>query len=341
VPEFEGHLITGKVVDKNSGLPLKSIPVSLASPGKKFELENTESNKDGLVWFNMKDFFGTDGIVLQPQYQKDSNSRIDIMSPFSEKYSSERLPEYNLSPGTEKTLLSHSIATQVQNIYSGLDIQKFRGPEYRDTTPFYGKPDQQYYLDDYTRFNTMEEVMREYIANVELRRRDGHFRLKVLNYPYRLFFDQDPLVLFDGVPVTDIDKIIAFDPLKVKRIDVMNREYFLGPLVAQGIVSYSTYQGDLAGYQLDPRVIVLKYDGAQLHREFYAPVYDTQDQLDSRLPDFRNLLYWSPDVNTGGSGKKQITFFTSDIKGHFVAVIQGITKNGSPAAQTIGINVNP
>jgi hypothetical protein len=340
-PEMEGHLIAGKVVDKNSGLPVKNIPVYLSSPGKRFQLGNAESNKEGLVWFDMKDFFGTDGIVVQTQNQKDSNYRIDILSPFSEKYPAEKLPEYAPAEGTEKALLSHSIATQVQNTYSASEIQKFRSPEYRDSTVFYGKPDQRYYLDDYTRFNTMEEVMREYIANVELRKRDGRFRLKILNYPYRLFFDKDPLVLFDGVPVTDIDKIIAFDPLKVKRIDVMNREYFLGPLVAEGIVSYSTYKGDLAGYQLDPNVIVLKYDGLQPEREFYAPVYDSQDQLDSRLPDFRNLLFWSPDINTSGSGKKQLSFFTSDVKGRFIAVLQGITTSGSPAIQTIGFNVIP
>ena len=340
-PEYEGHLIYGKVVDRNSGLPLRNIPVFISLPGKKFELGSAESNQDGLICFDMKDFFGSDGIVIQPQHQQDSNCRIDILNPFYEKYASEKLPDFTLPRGGENALLSHSIATQVQNLYSSSALQQFRGPEYRDSAVFYGKPDQQYYLDDYTRFNTMEEVMREYIANVELRKRNGHFRLKVLNYPYKLFFENDPLVLFDGVPVNDLDKIIAFDPLKIKRIDVMNREYFLGPLVAQGIVSYSTYQGDLAGYPLDPSVLVLKYEGMQLKREFFAPVYDNLDQLESRLPDFRNLLFWSPEVNTSGPGKKHISFFSSDIRGRFIAELQGITPAGAAAVGRVEFTVNP
>jgi hypothetical protein len=161
----------------------------------------------------------------------------------------------------------------------------------------------------------------------------------VLNYPYRLFFEDDPLVLFDGVPVSDMNKIIAFDPLKIKKIELMNRKYFLGPYAADGIISYTTYNGDLAGFQFDPNVLILKYDGLQLQREFYSPVYETQEQVRSREPDFRNLLFWSPEVNTNESGKKQISFYTSDVKGKYVVVVEGITADGKAGVKTATFTV--
>ena len=62
----------------------------------------------------------------------------------------------------------------------------------------------------------------------------------------------------------------------------------------------------------------------QYQREFYSPVYETQDQISSRLPDFRNVLYWSPDIHTDAQGKAEINFFTSDLKGKYIAVLQGM-----------------
>jgi len=45
---------------------------------------------------------------------------------------------------------------------------------------FYGKADENYLLDDFTRFPVMEEVMREYVPGVFVRkRRDGfHFLVR-------------------------------------------------------------------------------------------------------------------------------------------------------------------
>jgi uncharacterized protein YfaS (alpha-2-macroglobulin family) len=86
-------------------------------------------------------------------------------------------------------------------------------------------------------------------------------------------------------------------------------------------------------------VLILKYDGLQLQREFYSPVYGSQEQVGSREPDFRNLLFWSPEVNTNASGKKQISFYTSDVKGKYVVVVQGITADGKAGVNTATFTV--
>jgi hypothetical protein len=56
---------------------------------------------------------------------------------------------------------------QVQNIYSGKNIKQFRAPAL-DSVAFYGKPDATYYLDNYVRFVTLEEVLREYVINMDV-----------------------------------------------------------------------------------------------------------------------------------------------------------------------------
>ncbi len=129
----------------------------------------------------------------------------------------------------------------------------------------------------------MEEVMREYVTEVHVRNRQNTFHYEVYNELQKLYFNDDPLVLIDGVPVFNINKIMEIDPLKIKKIDIITTRFFLGAREYEGIVSYSTYDGDLQGYDLSPGSLVVEYDGLQLEREFYSPQYETSEQFSSRF----------------------------------------------------------
>jgi len=75
----------------------------------------------------------------------------------------------------------------------------------------------------------------------------------------------------------------------------------------------------------------------QLQREFYSPVYNTPAQAGSRIPDFRNTLYWAPAITT--MGKDAVSFYTSDEPGRYVGVVQGINANGDAGSQYFTFDV--
>jgi hypothetical protein len=60
----------------------------------------------------------------------------------------------------------------------------------------------------------------------------------------------------------------------------------------------------------------------------------------SRKPDYRNVLYWSPDIKTK-TGKKHISFYTSDLPGKYVVLIQGISDTGIVGVATESFSVSP
>ena len=203
-----------------------------------------------------------------------------------------------------------------------------------DTTSLFTKPDNVYFMDDYTRFTTMEEVLREYVGQMDVQKQKGKFSLKLYDHFFvpiadmakRRFFDSDPLILVDGMPVFSVDKLMGFDPMKMRKLEVYNHRYFMGNSFFSGIMNFTTYKGDMANYELDPRAMVIDYEGLQLDREFYSPMYDTN--INSHIPDFRTLLYWAPMLNPEKDGQRHLRFYTSDKKGIFVAVIQGLSKEG-------------
>ena len=74
--------------------------------------------------------------------------------------------------------------------------------------------------------------------------------------------------------------------------------------------------------------MILDYDGLQKQRIFYSPDYSTSTAINSRLPDFRNVLFWSPEINTDEKGQGSISLYTGDIPGKYSVEIQGISKEG-------------
>jgi hypothetical protein len=142
------------------------------------------------------------------------------------------------------------------------------------------------------------------------------------------FFERDPLVLLDGYPVQDISTLFDFDPLKVRTIDVVTHRYFKGSGVFDGIVNMTTYSHDLNGYPINRHATIIKGLAPQKQRIFHSRNYETADERASRLPDFRSQLFWSPSLDTDSSGNHHISFYTSDLEGNFIVVVQGITANG-------------
>ena len=161
-----------------------------------------------------------------------------------------------------------------------------------------------------------------------VRKTKDNFHLYVIDVVNKGVFDTDPLILLDGVPVFDTDKLMALSPLKVRKIEVIDRKYFLGTLSFPGIVSCTTYQGDLGGFEIDGKKISIDYEGLQRQTEYYAPRYPDQARRESRMPDNRTLLYWKASVNVNPANPQQIEFFTSDKEGTYQIVVEGISTDG-------------
>ncbi|MBD2757326.1 hypothetical protein IC230_30920 [Spirosoma sp. BT704] len=331
LPEFNGPIVEGSVTDPSSGKPVSNVLTYLAAAGKPVRMYVSRSDSEGRIRFEVQDFYGPKNLIVQTN-PADSINKLIIDNPFSTMVPPVRLPEVPVNESLTDQLVSRSVSMQLQNTYWNDQAIQYRYPLV-DSTAFYGKPRESYLLDAYTRFPRMEEVLREYILGVMPRKKQGHFQLHVLNEPYREIFDDLSLVMIDGVPVFDMDKVIEFSPLKIKQIDVVTNRYLFGPVMFNGIISLMTYKNDLAGFPLDPNLLKLEYDGLQLQREFYSPRYDTARQLESRLPDGRTLLYWNPNLQTNATGQSQVEFFTSDQPGTYLIEVNGLSKDGSAGSQ--------
>ncbi len=337
LPEMGGTIITGKVYNKGSNIPSKEAAGYLSVPSKNTVFKSALSDQQGNILFQFQAFKNEGQIIVQADSNKNVKNKIEINNPFIGKLLNTQLSDpIDISKLPKEALSSLHKNIQIQNYYTPQNNSQFL-PNVQDTNAFYYTPDRTYFLDDYARFTTLEEVIREYVTPVTLVKEKGKYQLYVYDEAYKQFFEQSPLVLLDGVIIKDIDKFLEYDPLKIRKLEVVSRVYFSGNLAYNGVINFTTYTGKLEGFEIDPNAIVLDYKGLQANRIFNAPVYESQVQIENRIPDFRQLLYWKPDAKIGN--KNTFSFYTSDLNGNYIISVQGINKEGAILNQHIPFSV--
>jgi hypothetical protein len=141
-------------------------------------------------------------------------------------------------------------------------------------------------------------------------------------------YDSPPGLFIDGVVVKDASLIAGLEPEVVETIDVVKEKYFVGDYLFYGIVNVITKTGNFSNLTLPDYSIRLPYRVLDPVAPFVSPDYSSPDRKKSRVPDFRNTLFWNPSVKPDKTGKASIEFWTSDFISEFELNIQGITQDG-------------
>jgi hypothetical protein len=154
----------------------------------------------------------------------------------------------------------------------------------------------------------------------------GSERLEVINDWDRPFADPDPLFLVDGVPVFDQRAFLKINNKLIEWAEIVTEPFWLNPLFYNGIIQLKSFERDGRCIRLPANALQRSFLTLLPERQFSIPDYDSQ--ADSRLPDFRNTLYWNPMVRTDENGKATVRFFTGDSPGHFEIHLEGVSDEG-------------
>jgi hypothetical protein len=337
-PEVNGYLLQGRVSQPGRA-PAAGVPAYLSLPGRAFWFGSTVSHPDGLVQFELPNIYGLRKLVFQTNSVRDSTYHVELLSSFTAGGGAAAPGLPPLSSRLAVALTERHLQVQAQRAFPA-PAPRYQ-PVTTDTVAFYGRADERYRLDDYTRFPSLEEVMREYVPGVLVRKRKDGYHFMVIDRPRHINLKENPLTLLDGLPIFDVNQLMVFDPLKIKTLDVVANRYFMGQQVYDGLVSYRTYKGDLGGYPLSSHALIEEFETMQIPREFYAPRYDSPAQQHSRIPDLRNLLYWNPSVNLQANKQQTLEFSTSDQAGRYLVVTQGLTPDGQLGSTSFSFEVKP
>jgi hypothetical protein len=334
LPELRGKMLSGTIAGSDGKL-LPNKVVFLSVPGKDYFFYAARSDAAGRFNFVLEFLPLPRHLTIQSE-RTDTPVIIKLDSDYLDQYEAFKPSVFKFDTSYNKIIEKRSVYSQIENSYYTLKkdsiMTLYPGR-------FYEKPDKSYLLDAYTRFPTMEDILREYVVEVIVRKRGEDYELKVMDGKTRLPFRGDPAILLDGIIVQDTRTIMDYDPKLLKKIEIVTRKYFLGPATFSGIVSLETFDGDALRLTL-PAETKFDYDGLQPAKSYFKPPYNKQSGKLARIPDYRIQLAWVPNVKMI-VGSSAVDFYTSDVPGMYEISIQGILKSTGPFKVTRLIRVGP
>ncbi|MDQ8006079.1 MAG: hypothetical protein REI64_14855 [Pedobacter sp.] len=336
LPEYNGNLISGNLTS-SKGSSEKGLPVYLTSTRKPDIFYHTATDSSGNFLFNPGKLTGSHEIIIQSDFTKDSTSKISLYSSFYQNMNKEQmvsnlpLLEFNSS----ELFKDPYFAQQVETFYN---LKSFKETPYTaDTAMFYNKADKSYILAEYTKFNTLEDVLREYVSEVTVLKRQQEFNLKIIGG--KEFLSENPLVLYDGVPYFDLKKIMSKSTDDIYKLELITEKYYYNGQTYHGIIHFLSKKANVSNFELNPNAIIIDFEGLQLQRNFVETRYDSDSELNSSLPNFKSAVYWNPSIMLEGGKTKSLSFYTPDLEGTYIGVIQGVSADGTPGFNTFKIEV--
>jgi hypothetical protein len=327
--ENEDHYLQGKLVTNDQQPADSNEFVLLSSPGKVAEFQYARTDNKGNFCFNIPVQKGLKDLIIQPD-DVTKNFRVNIKSSFSDQYPEFKIPVDSTNGQVPHFISNWSTNYQVNKIYGSSSVGEPMIPVLQQIKPkrFYGKPDIELIMADYIKLPVMEEVFFELVPGFVLKKNKSGYSININDPVEREFYKGHPGLLIDGVIIKDATLIADLDPEIVEKIDAVDNKYFIGDYIFYGLVNIITKAGDFNCVTLPDYSIRLPYRVLDAVSSFKSPDYSTSEMKNSRIPDFRNTLYWNPCIKPDKEGMARIEFWTSDIKCDYKINIQGFTSDG-------------
>lgn len=328
IPEYEGEIIRGHITGFSEEMMPKLVGkfAFISTPSDKSDVYASIIDQAGRVAFYTGNIYGNKEYICEIEGIDPSlNCFITLDSPFTGESVAPVAP-LKISPSQREALVARSVAMQLERKFTAdtlFDLLPLR------TAGLFGETEIVYPLDDYTRFTTMEEVFIEFIPEIRARRRsDGSrdIQIRLVNGTEPTFSRTPTLMLLDGVPVFDQQKIMDYDPLLVESIHIYPQTYYIGNRSYEGIVNFVTYKHTLPGFKFGGNVRVVDYQGVSVPMAATGAALEREEGY----PDYRQTLYWHPMLEVEPGTTVRIPVKLPDYKGRFSVVAEGLSIDGKP-----------
>ena len=225
---------------------------------------------DTLAVFYTYGIHGKQPLVLSAATSTGASLPIEMISPFATLLP-RQLPHlvfhYNRSEVEQRSIDMQRHQKAIAPAKHELQLGEVNDANAEDGVPLdydntiYGtSPDLTYNLDEYRQFLTIREVLLEYVHCVRHRKVNGVPQLFVRKEDAYYDSSWSAMVLIDGMPVIDIERLLAYDARRIHYINIYGGQYTFGNGVYNGILSFITRSGRLTNYPTEPNVQYLVYE---------------------------------------------------------------------------------
>ena len=272
VRETEGHIIKARVSNVYEGFTFKASQIrpSIGIVGKQIHYFEGKMVNDSTAVFYTYGVYGRQPLVLSAATSTGLSLPIEMISPFAALLP-KQLPHlvfhYQRSEVEARSVAMQRHQIAIAPAKRELQLGDLSDATAEDGVPMdydetlYGiKPDLTYNLDEYRQFLTIREVLLEYVNCVRNRKVNDVPQLFVRKEQGSYNSAWPAMVLIDGMPVIDIERLLNYDARRIHYINIYSDQYTFGNGVYNGILSFISRSGRLTNYPPERNVQYLVYE---------------------------------------------------------------------------------
>lgn len=306
IPEYEGHIVRARVTQGNVAIVEET---RLAMVGKMASLYDGQPQADGSFLYFTSNLNGSLPVMVNSYDTLGNIVPMTLIPPYASVLPKE-LPLLYVYCQEEELHQRATAARQQSAINKVLEQDTLaHSLGFMSATPSYF-----YDLDEYTQMNDIRELLVEFVRGVQRRRHHGRTSLYTYQPESQSYSKWPALVLLDGMPVSDIDEILAYDAHLIRFVQIYTQRFSFGKSYCHGVISFITRGGRLSNYQLKAGSQLMSYGFPQQRPQF---VNHTASAHGTQL--------WLPAVHA-----QAVTFQAPQQKGRYRLSIQGRDDQGLP-----------
>ena len=328
LPETRGIMLSGRMMKNGRLDPSDYVIVHSSILGNGSGYAGVRTNEEGKFHIVLSEASGLLNLCIAAE---EEHGEILIDNDFSTEHSGV-VAAYSLSDAERELATAVMLGAQVEKAYDRkpllpdtLSGEMRLYPESGDS-PFYGRAMKTILIDDFVPLPSLEEFIVELLPEINIRKRKGETSISLQGMHTDLAF-YPPLILYDFVPVFDLEGFLQLTPEDIQRIEVVNATFTRGDLTFGGIVSVLSRKGDLSGYALGGSSYFFDFEAYNDTKLPDNPDY-SKGRGDLHIPDYRNTLFWEPSLSGRPGETVVMEFYTSDRPGNYIAVVRGISPRG-------------
>ncbi len=213
-------------------------------------------------------------------------------------------------------------------------------PETKEVISLFN-PDKSYLMKDYQLLKTVEEFVEQVFTKVRISEKTGKKTVRLFNPLTQKFMEDSPWYMVNGYLTQQEDAILAMPVKDLEKLDLFLYRntiitQFPQLMIRNGIIAITTKDGKI------PQELIsdhnsFTFQGFAAPKDFTVPV--APENSANKMPDFRPLIYWNPEIVTNESGKASLSFPTSKAISRFRIQVEGISSEGKMGANTITYEV--
>ncbi len=333
--------LIGQLTDADNGNGLPNRTLYLSSPDTVANLNYTTTDSKGYFRFALQDYYN--GKDLYIKVKKNGDETLKPKITIDSKYTTKPfIPEFQpVDSSTLSYIQNSQDVVKIQKSYLQLESQqKTEFKSGTDIPYLYRTPNYVTFPGDYSDLKNFTEIARELISTLRIRKRDNINHAEILDYINGRYMDSDPLIIADGVLIDDINQLLPYGSKDIRKVEVISSEWYMDLQEFNGVIAVFSNNNLMNNIFLNTTFnIKIKANEYFQTPEFYTPDYSLTD-VNAWDPDFRQVLYWNPDIQINKENEQTIYFYTSDYAATYVIKVRGIADNGEVIESYCEFEVN-